>query len=128
VPAGAQPRAVRRAGAGDRVGRPVRGVLLAVPHRLLADDRRLRRVRVDGGRAPVPRADGAVLTHPFMQHAFLAGTAVALAAGLVGYFLVLRAQVFTADALSHVAFTGALAALAAGLDPRVGLFALTVLV
>jgi zinc/manganese transport system permease protein len=69
-----------------------------------------------------------VFAHPFMQHAFLAGTAVALAAGLVGYFLVLRAQVFTADALSHVAFTGALAALAAGLDARVGLFAITILV
>lgn len=64
----------------------------------------------------------------FMQHAFLAGTAVALAAGLVGYFLVLRAQVFTADALSHVAFTGALAALAAGLNAQVGLFAVTILV
>src|SRR5690349_5981500 len=63
-----------------------------------------------------------------MQHAFLAGTAVALAAGLVGYFLVLRAQVFTADALSHVAFTGALASLAAGLDARIGLFAITILV
>jgi zinc/manganese transport system permease protein len=70
----------------------------------------------------------AVLAHPFMQYAFLAGTAVALAAGLVGYFLVLRAQVFTADALSHVAFTGALAALAAGLDARIGLFAITILV
>jgi zinc/manganese transport system permease protein len=69
-----------------------------------------------------------MLSHPFMQHAFLAGTAVALAAGLVGYFLVLRAQVFTADALSHVAFTGALAALAAGLDARIGLFAITILV
>jgi zinc/manganese transport system permease protein len=69
-----------------------------------------------------------LLSHPFMQHAYLAGTAVALAAGLVGYFLVLRAQVFTADALSHVAFTGALAALAAGLDVRVGLFVVTVVV
>ena len=69
-----------------------------------------------------------LFSHPFLGHAFLAGTAVALACGLVGYFLVLRAQVFTADALSHVAFTGALAALAAGLDPRVGVFALTVLV
>ncbi len=69
-----------------------------------------------------------MLSHPFLQHAFLAGTAVALACGLVGYFLVLRAQVFTADALSHVAFTGALAALAAGLDPRLGVFALTVVV
>jgi zinc/manganese transport system permease protein len=69
-----------------------------------------------------------MLSHPFMQHAFLAGTAVAVAAGLVGYFLVLRAQVFTADALSHVAFTGALAALAAGLDARIGLFVVTTVV
>jgi len=66
--------------------------------------------------------------HPFMRYAFLGGTAVALAAGLVGYFLVLRAQVFTADALSHVAFTGALAALAAGVDVRLGLFVVTVAV
>jgi zinc/manganese transport system permease protein len=50
-----------------------------------------------------------MFAEPFMQHAFLAGTAVALAAGLVGYFVVLRAATFTADALSHVAFTGALA-------------------
>jgi zinc/manganese transport system permease protein len=69
-----------------------------------------------------------MLSHPFMQYAFLAGTAVAAAAGLVGYVLVLRAQVFTVDALSHVAFTGALAALALGLDARVGLFGLTILV
>ena len=66
--------------------------------------------------------------HPFMVHALSAGTGSALACGLVGYFLVLRAQVFTGDALSHVAFTGALAALAAGIDLRIGLFAATVLV
>jgi zinc/manganese transport system permease protein len=42
---------------------------------------------------------------------------------LVGYFVVLRSQVFTGDALSHVAFTGAMAALAVGIDLRVGLFA-----
>jgi zinc/manganese transport system permease protein len=65
---------------------------------------------------------------PFMQHALLAGSAIALASGLVGYFVVLRAQVFTGDALSHVAFTGALAALAAGLDPRIGLFVFTIAV
>ncbi|MCW2598899.1 MAG: hypothetical protein JWM02_728 [Frankiales bacterium] len=69
-----------------------------------------------------------MLTQPFMQHALLAGTPIALAAGLVGWFLVLRAQVFTADALSHVAFTGALAALAVGIDPRLGLFAITIAV
>ena len=66
------------------------------------------------------------LSQPFFQHAFLAGTAIAAACGLVGYFLVLRAQVFTGDALSHVAFTGAMAALAFGVDLRLGLFAATI--
>jgi len=65
---------------------------------------------------------GEMLSHPFMRNALLAGTAVAIACGLVGHFLVLRSQVFTADAMSHVAFTGALAALAFGIDVRVGLF------
>ncbi|MGH3796657.1 MAG: metal ABC transporter permease [Pseudonocardiaceae bacterium] len=65
---------------------------------------------------------------PFFIHALLAGTSVAAAAGLVGYFLVLRAQIFTGDALSHVTFTGALAALALGIDLRVGLFAATIAV
>lgn len=63
-----------------------------------------------------------MLSHPFLRSAFLAGTAIALAAGLVGYVVVLRSQVFTGDALSHVAFTGALAALVAGADLRIGLF------
>ncbi len=63
---------------------------------------------------------------PFLLHALLAGTAIATAAGLVGYFVVLRAQVFTGDALSHVAFTGALAALALGMDQRFGLFVATI--
>ncbi|MGW3625298.1 metal ABC transporter permease [Streptomyces sp. NPDC000880] len=70
----------------------------------------------------------AAFAHPFFQHALLAGTAIAAAAGLTGYFLVLRAQVFTGDALSHVAFTGALAALALGYDLRLGLFAATIII
>ncbi|HZC39047.1 MAG TPA: metal ABC transporter permease [Streptosporangiaceae bacterium] len=69
-----------------------------------------------------------ILAHPFLQHALLAGTAIAAACGLAGFFLVLRAQVFTGDALSHVAFTGALAALAAGIDLRLGLFVATIAV
>ncbi|MFF9644098.1 metal ABC transporter permease [Kitasatospora aureofaciens] len=67
-----------------------------------------------------------VITQAFFQHAVLAGTFIALACGLVGYFLVLRAQIFTGDALSHVAFTGAMAALAGGYDLRLGLFAATI--
>ena len=70
---------------------------------------------------------GGMLGHDFVRHALLAGTCTALAAGLTGYFVVLRTQVFTADALSHVAFTGALAALAIGVDPLLGLFGSTVL-
>ena len=64
----------------------------------------------------------------YMQNALIAGTAIAAACGLVGYFVVLRSQVFSTDALSHVAFTGALAALAVGIDPRIGLFGGTVVV
>jgi zinc/manganese transport system permease protein len=67
-----------------------------------------------------------MFAHEFFRNAFLAGTFIALACGLVGYFVVLRAQVFAGDALSHVAFTGALAAAAAGIDTRIGLFAATI--
>ena len=63
-----------------------------------------------------------VLAHPFLESAFAAGTAIALASGLVGSVVVLRGQVFAGDALSHVAFTGALAALAFGVDLRLGLY------
>jgi zinc/manganese transport system permease protein len=69
-----------------------------------------------------------MLGHPFIQHAVSAGTAIALLSGLVGYFVVLRGQVFAGDALSHVAYTGALAALAAGVDLRLGMFAATIAV
>jgi zinc/manganese transport system permease protein len=69
-----------------------------------------------------------MLAHEFMRNAFLAGTPVAFACGLIGYFVVLRSQVFAGDALSHVAFTGALAAAAAGVDVRLGLFAATIAV
>jgi zinc/manganese transport system permease protein len=68
-----------------------------------------------------------MLGQEFMRNALLAGTFVALACGVIGWFVVLRGQVFAGDALSHVAFPGALAAAAAGVDQRVGLFAGTVL-
>jgi len=78
--------------------------------------------------APAGRPRTLMLAHEFMRNAFLAGSAVALACGLIGYFVVLRVQVFAGDALSHVAFTGGLAAAAAGVDIRLGLFAATILV
>jgi len=65
---------------------------------------------------------------PFLRYALVAGVPIAALSGVVGYFLVLRGQVFTGDALSHVAFTGALGALAFGIDPRWGLALSTVAV
>ena len=64
--------------------------------------------------------------HAFIIHALLAGSAVAVVCGLAGYFLVLRGQVFAGDALGHVAYTGAMGALAAGVDLRAGLFGTTI--
>ncbi len=62
----------------------------------------------------------------FVQHAFYAVTAVALAAGAVGYFVVLRRQAFAAHAIGHVGFAGAAGAVWLGLSPVVGLLAFCV--
>ena len=67
-----------------------------------------------------------MITNAILQHALLAGTFIAIACGLVGWFAVLRVQVFAADALSHFAFTGAIVGLALGLDARLGLFVFTI--
>jgi zinc/manganese transport system permease protein len=48
-----------------------------------------------------------MLEYDFMRTAFAAAAIVAVVAGLVGYFLVLRGQTFAGHALAHVGFTGA---------------------
>ncbi len=63
--------------------------------------------------------------YPFMQHAFLAGTAVAIVAGVIGYFVVLRRSSFAAHGLSHAGFTGAAGAVLFAINPILGLFAFT---
>ena len=65
--------------------------------------------------------------YEFMVNAFEAATIVAVAASLVGYFLVLRGQTFAGHALSHVGFAGATGAVLAGISPLLGLVAATVL-
>ena len=67
----------------------------------------------------------AMLEYDFMRNAFAAGTIVALLAGMVGYFLVLRAQTFAGHALAHVGFTGATGAVLAGVPPLWGLVVVT---
>ncbi|MEO6607618.1 MAG: metal ABC transporter permease [Aestuariivirga sp.] len=68
-----------------------------------------------------------MLEYEFMRTAFAAAAVVALLAGPVGYFLVLRGQTFAGHALAHVGFTGATGAVLLGLAPLYGLFLLTVL-
>ncbi|HEX8976440.1 MAG TPA: metal ABC transporter permease [Solirubrobacteraceae bacterium] len=66
-----------------------------------------------------------MFAHEFVRNAYLAGTFVALACGVIGWLVVLRGQVFAGDALSHVAFVGAIGAAVLGVDVRIGLFVLT---
>ncbi len=63
--------------------------------------------------------------YDFMQHAFEAGTIIAIIAGIVGYFVVLRRSSFAAHALSHVGFAGAAGAVLFGVDPIIGLLLFT---
>jgi zinc/manganese transport system permease protein len=68
-----------------------------------------------------------VLDYDFMRTAFAASGVVAILAGFVGFFLVLRGQTFAGHALSHVGFTGATGAVLLGLSPLFGLIAFTVI-
>lgn len=61
-----------------------------------------------------------LFTEPFMQNAYLAGTAVALAAALVGTFVVLRGMPFAAHAIPRVSFAGAAGALLVGTSSILG--------
>jgi zinc/manganese transport system permease protein len=63
--------------------------------------------------------------YAFMQHAYEAGTIVALSAGVIGYFVVLRGLSFAAHALSHIGFAGATGAVLIGVAPIVGLLVFT---
>ncbi|MBV8194744.1 MAG: metal ABC transporter permease [Candidatus Dormibacteraeota bacterium] len=57
----------------------------------------------------------------FMRNAYAAGTAAAIAAGIVGYFVVLRSLSFAAHSLTQIGFAGATGALAAAVTPIYGL-------
>ncbi|MGA7923247.1 MAG: metal ABC transporter permease, partial [Thermoplasmata archaeon] len=61
----------------------------------------------------------------FMRNAFEAGTIIAIVAGLVGYFVVLRRSAFASHALGHTGFSGAAAAVLVGVNPVYGLLIFT---
>ena len=62
----------------------------------------------------------------FIQNAFLAGSIVAIAAALLGYFLVVRGLTFAGHALSNIGFAGAAGAVLVGIQPVYGLLAFTI--
>ncbi|MBF9068901.1 metal ABC transporter permease [Streptacidiphilus fuscans] len=61
-------------------------------------------------------------SYPFMLNAFRAGAIVAVVAGVVGWYVVLRRQTFAAHTLSVVAFPGAAFATLAGFALSLGYF------
>jgi len=63
---------------------------------------------------------------PFMLNAFRAGTAVAIVAPVVGWFMVLRRQSFAGHTLAMVGFPGAAAAAWLGLGLGAGYFAFSI--
>ncbi len=65
--------------------------------------------------------------YAFMQHAFEAGSLIAIVAGVVGYFVVLRRSAFTAHAFSEIGFAGAAASILVNVQPIVGLLAGSIL-
>lgn len=62
-----------------------------------------------------------ILTSAFMRNALIGGTLVALAAGLIGYFIVVRNSAFAAHALAHIGFPGATGAVLLGVPVTLGL-------
>jgi zinc/manganese transport system permease protein len=63
-----------------------------------------------------------LLTYPFMVNALEAGTIVAVLAGIVGWYVVLRRQTFASHTLSVMAFPGAAGAALAGLPTALGYY------
>ena len=67
----------------------------------------------------------AIWQFEFMRNAFEAGTMIAIVAGLIGYFVVLRRSAFASHALAHTGFSGAAAAVLVGANPVYGLLIFT---
>jgi zinc/manganese transport system permease protein len=64
-----------------------------------------------------------LLLYPFMVNAFRAGTIVAITAGALGWYMVLRRQAFAGHTLAIVSFPGAAAAVLVGVSATAGYFA-----
>ncbi|MGZ6391210.1 MAG: metal ABC transporter permease [Ktedonobacterales bacterium] len=63
-----------------------------------------------------------LLQYHFMQNAYAGATLVAIVAGILGYFMVVRGQSFAGHSLANVGFAGATGAALVGMPAVVGLF------
>ncbi len=67
-----------------------------------------------------------VFHYQFMQHAFEAGTVIAVVAGVMGYLVVLRRTSFAAHAYAEIGFAGAAGSALVGISPILGLLAASI--
>ena len=63
--------------------------------------------------------------YSFFRNAFIAGTMIAVVAGIIGYLVVLRRAAFATHALGHTGFSGAAGAVLVGVNPVYGLLLFT---
>jgi zinc/manganese transport system permease protein len=68
-----------------------------------------------------------ILTAPYMIHAYVCATIVAVVAALVGYFVVLRGAAFIAHSLPKIGFAGAAGATLLQVSPLAGLITFSLL-
>lgn len=68
-----------------------------------------------------------VFKYQFMQHAFEAGTIIAVVAGIIGYLVVLRRTAFAAHAYAEIGFAGAAGSVLLGINPLIGLLSASTL-
>jgi zinc/manganese transport system permease protein len=69
-----------------------------------------------------------LLAQHFVHNALWAGAVVAVVSGAIGVFVVSRGMSFAVHAISELGFTGAAAALVAGIDPVIGILGGSLLV
>jgi zinc/manganese transport system permease protein len=67
-----------------------------------------------------------IFTAGFMRSAIIGGILVAVAAGILGYFVIVRQHAFAAHALAHIGFPGATGAVLIGVPVTLGLAVFTV--
>lgn len=66
-----------------------------------------------------------IFKYQFMQHAFEAGTVIAIVAGVIGYLVVLRRSTFAAHAFAEIGFAGAAGSILLGINPVFGMLGLS---